>query len=165
MMAVDAYLATFGVRDLFPDLQKMKYRYLGRDIHDEMQELQAAGRRSGVAFFTLDTWEGQGRGFNFNLENVSAPITDTLGMNPWKEINDTTTETLDHLARETGGRSFHGVQNLADKVRSAADSFFGMYTVGYYRTRPDAKIGKARIKVDRKKVDIVYQERAEYIGK
>ena len=67
---------------------------------------------------------------------------------------------MNELAKETGGRSYHGLKKLTDNVQAAADSFFGMYTVGYYRSDPDAEVGKVRVKIARRKLAIDYPERA-----
>jgi hypothetical protein len=164
MLAVYALVQNFGSSDLNWDPYKTKYRLLNRDVLRAMDEVRRAAREGGVSFFTLDTREGTSAGFGGNLEHSGLQPVFAQGVNPWTEMRETTARTLEVLARETGGRAYHGVDDLEHDLRAAADSFFGIYTVGYYRSAPDSKSGKIRVEVGRAGVQVEYRDRAEVRG-
>ena len=75
-------------------------------------------------------------------------------------MNWDTRQTLNALAKESGGRSYYGTKDLDQKLTEAADSFFGYYLVGYYRSDPNARAGKVKVKIDRAKLDVGYPDKA-----
>jgi VWFA-related protein len=158
MIAVYAILSGLGAGGEFPDIQKMKAR-IGNDVHAELRELRERAREAEVSFFALNTKERDARGLGANLEQPSAMPTASLGAEPWRDMDTATRETLDELARDTGGRSFLGREELGDNLAAAADGYFGMYTVGYYRADPRGEPGKLRVEVGRKGVRLSHTER------
>ncbi len=133
-MAVNALLANFGPESVNVESERWRYK---SDTYHELSELQRMAREARVSFFTLDTNRGQDGGFGGNLEfgDTTQPI--DLGVNPWSRMRETTRASLMMLAKETGGRSYHGVKKLDQSLRDAANGFFGIYVVGYYRSKPD----------------------------
>lgn len=160
MMAVNAMVASFGSADKNLDVQKMKWR-IGTDVHRQLDEVHRLARASGVSFFSLNSKERPASGLGWNLENTGLLPPVALGIDPWVETDTSSRSTLELLSRETGGVSFLGFEEIGDHLQIAADSWFGMYTVGYYRANPDSEIGKVRVEIDRAKLEVHYRERAE----
>jgi VWFA-related protein len=163
MIAVYTILDAIGSAGVFPDIHKMKAR-IGNDVHAELAALQEHARAAGVSFFTLNTKERNASATRGGLEHPTALPARALGVEPWRDMDASTRETLDLLARETGGRSYLGLEELGDQVSAAADSYFGMYTLGYYRADPRAEPGKLRVEIARKGLEVSYADRADREG-
>jgi VWFA-related protein len=138
------------INDLTSTMFKESYREFG--------DLQNTARAGDVSFFTLDTRTSADRGFGGRLEQSSYLNPNSMGVNPWQEMELETRGNLNSLAKVTGGRSYHGTKDLEDKVIAAANSYFGHYLVGYYRSDPSAPARKVQIRIDRKKLDIDYPD-------
>jgi len=161
MRAVDAIVASFGSADNNLDVHKMKTRLLNRDVLLALADLRKAARAGGVTFLTLDTKEGTVDGFGGRLERGGALPAQSLGINPWTEMNGSTSQSVAVLARETGGRAYGGIRDLDENLNAAANLYFGMYVVGYYRSDPDASMGKLRVEIAREDVEVDYHGQAE----
>jgi len=131
---------------------------LNRNFDRELSELHDVASSSDVVFFTLDTRTNAERGYFESIEEQVSLATGSLGVNPWNEIFDATRDTLNALAYATGGRPFNGNQDLGEHVFEAADSFYGVYTVGYYRTALEDP-RKLKIKVHRPRLRVQYPDR------
>ncbi|MEE8411403.1 MAG: VWA domain-containing protein [Acidobacteriota bacterium] len=151
-----AMVAVFGVGKI--DTSVVRWS-LERDALREVNLLQLAAKAAKVSFFTIDTTRRNDGGFGSNLERGQALAYQNQGINPWSEMNWETRQTLNALAKATGGRSYHGTKDLDEKMTAAADSFFGYYLVGYYRSDPRAPAGKVKVKIDRDKLDIGYPDK------
>jgi len=158
MMAVHAIVANLGSADYNLDMEKMKTRF-GKDIHHEVARLHQLARVGDVTFFTLNTKQGGDTGFSGDLEHDRALPATALGVDPWKDMGTSLEHTLSLMARETGGRSYDGVRELTANLQAAADSFFGMYTVGYYRADPNSPEARVQVRVDRDHVTVTFPER------
>jgi hypothetical protein len=131
---------------------------LARDSLDELTRLFRGARSAGVVFHAFDTRSGADRGYYDRREYAAARDLHTLGINPSAEMYDATNGMLSSLAHETGGRVYHGTSKLPTKVREAADRFFGLYNLGYYRPGDGSSAGKLRIRVDRGGADVEVSE-------
>jgi len=151
-----AMLAVFG----FAKVDTTVVRWsLERDSLREVNALHLTAKAANVSYFTIDTTRGYDAGFGGSLERGQHLSYQNQGVNPWSEMNWDTRQSLNALAKETGGRSYYGTKDLEQKMTAAADSFFGYYLVGYYRSDPRARAGKVRVKVDRAKLDIGYPDK------
>jgi VWFA-related protein len=148
-----AGLAVAAFTSLFPADRLPQQSLLSRlrsDVARELTELQDAARGAGVVFFTFDTRNAADRGY-FETSEYARPITaTTLGVNPYAEVYEATASTLEILAAESGGRSFHGTNELTEDVFDAADSYYGIYNLGYYRAEGKGRPGKLKLKLSRK---------------
>jgi len=151
-----AMVAVFGVAKI--DTSVIRWS-LERDALRDVNALQLAAKAANVSYFTIDTTRGYDTGFGGNLERGQSLAYQNQGINPWSEMNWETRQTLNALAKATGGRSYHGAKDLDEKMTAAADSFFGYYLVGYYRSDPRARAGKVKVKIDRAKLDIGYPDK------
>jgi len=163
MLAVDAMITHLGSAEHDLDVYKMKRR-LGKDVQAPLAELKRVARAGGVSLFVLDTGSRAESGSSGQLEHTTTLPASAFALDPWRELGDASGHTLDLLARETGGRAYHGQQELADSLRAAADAFLGMYTVGYYRADTEEEPGPVRVAIDRRQLDVSYPERAEVRG-
>jgi len=134
-----AMVAVFGVAKI--DTSVIRWS-LERDALRDVNALQLAAKAANVSYFTIDTTRGYDTGFGGNLERGQSLAYQNQGINPWSEMNWETRQTLNALAKATGGRSYHGAKDLDEKMTAAADSFFGYYLVGYYRSDPRAPAGR-----------------------
>lgn len=142
------------------DIPAMKSR-LDRNRFADMTQLHRTAIAADVSYFTIDTRHAN-EGSNFSeLEQASAGTTGMLGINPWQEMYDSTRGTLAALAHATGGKPFYGPDDLTDKIRTAAERFHGIYTLGYYRSEPYLDRGKVRVDVKRPKVRAEYDKRPD----
>jgi VWFA-related protein len=152
---VNAMLNVFTYSQV--DISSMKSRLAGERNY-ELVELHRTASAANVVFFTLDSRHAN-EGSNFsNLERTSAMTTGMLGVNPWREMYDATRGTLSALAYATGGRPFYGPDDLPEKIDKAAGLFYGVYSLGYYRSDPDSARGKVAVKIDRKKLVLEYDK-------
>jgi len=149
-------LAVFGERAF--SWSSLTTRF-GKDSMLALAGLHEAARAADVVFFTLDTRTGAERGYSEDIDRAQPLAGDRLGINPWTDMYQATSGTLAVLAEETGGRAFFGRDDLADSVRRAADDFFAIYTLGYYRDDSEDPPGKVRIKSLRKGVKLDYSGR------
>lgn len=131
---------------------------LARNSLEELTRLFRGARSAGVVFHAFDTRSGADRGHYDAREYAPARDRQTLGINPVAEMYNETNGMLSSLAHETGGRAYHGTSKLPAKVREAADRFFGLYNLGYYRPGDGSSAGKLRIKVDRGGADVEVSE-------
>ena len=53
------------------------------------------------------------------------------------------------MARETGGRSYRGIDDLDANLAAAAEAFFGIYRIGFYRDDDREERGKIKVTIDR----------------
>ncbi len=157
MLGAYALTAVLGTTKV--DLGSTAWR-LRRSSTRELDKLYSVAQAGDVSFFTFDTRRGDQSGFGGQLEMGQHLNYQKLGVNPWTEMHSETRGTLNTLAKETGGRSFHGIKRLEENVRAAADSFFGFYAVGYYREDPAAEPGKVRVKIERDKLMVDYPDKA-----
>lgn len=153
---VNAMLNVFTYSQV--DISSMKSRLAG-ERNWELVELQRTASAANVVVFTLDSRHAN-EGSNFsNLERTSTMTTGMLGVNPWKEMYDATRGTLTALAHATGGRPFYGADDLPEKIDQAAGLFYGVYSLGYYRSDPSSARGKVTVKIDRKKLVLDYDKK------
>ncbi len=151
-----AMLAVFGIGKVDTTVARWS---LDRDALFEVNQLHLTAKAARVSFFTIDTTRGYDAGFSGSLERGQHLSYQNQGVNPWSEMNWDTRQTLNALAKETGGRSYHGTKDLEGKMTAAADSFFGYYLIGYYRSDPKARAGKVVVKIDRPKLDVGYPDK------
>lgn len=155
-MAVNALLVNFGTSVV--NIETLRWSY-NSDAYDELRIMQANARAAKISFFTLYTARPTARGFAGDLEQAETLTAPDLGVNAWGRLESAARETLSVLATETGGRSYERLRDLDADVRHAADGFLGIYSVGYYRKNPDAELGRLRVKVNRRNVDLDYDRR------
>jgi VWFA-related protein len=160
-LGVSAMLSVFGPTKI--DIADVTWR-LKKNVYHDVRKLHRVAKGADVSFFTFDTRTGGDGSFGGQLEHAHTNYQNTYNVNPWSEMESETRQTLNALAKETGGRSYHGVKDLADDVISAADSFFGMYSIGYYRSDPKAPLGKVKVQISRKRMAIDYPDRASARG-
>jgi len=146
-VATEAMVGIFGSDTI--RMQVVQSRF-ARDSLREIDELHRTARAAGVVFHTFDTRSAGDRGYYDTREYASAPGFRNLGINPWAEMYDSTNGSVAALAHETGGRTARGTQDLPKRVREAAEGFFGVYNLGFYRD--DDETGKVRVEVARKGV-------------
>jgi len=151
-----AMLAVFGIGKV--DTTVVRWS-LDRDALRDVNELHLTAKAARVSFFTIDTTRGYDEGFGSALERGQHLSYQNQGVNPWSEMNWDTRQTLNALAKATGGRSYHGIKELEEKMTAAADSFFGYYLVGYYRSDPHARAGKVKVEVKRPKLEVGYPDK------
>ncbi len=152
-----AMLAVFG----FAKVDTTAVRWsLDRDSLREVNALHLTAKAANVSYFTIDTTRGYDAGFGSSLERGQHLSYQNQGVNPWSEMNWDTRQSLNALAKETGGRSYYGTKDLEQKIEAAAGSFFGYYLVGYYRSDPKTRAGTVKVKIDRAKLDIGYPDKA-----
>jgi VWFA-related protein len=156
-MGVSAMLSVFGPQKI--DISDITWR-LNKNAYTDVRDLHRTARGADVSFFTFDTRSGADGSFGGTLEHGHTNYQNTYNVNPWGEMQSETRQTLNALAKETGGRAYHGAKDLADDVIAAADSFFGMYAVGYYRADPRAPLGKVKVRINRKRLAVDYPDRA-----
>lgn len=156
MAGVNAMLSVLGTSTV--DITRVLWQ-LNKNATREIGDLQNVARAGDVSFFTLNTTRYQDTGTDFNLESGQTLAYQSTAVNPWNEMRWDVQGTLSALAKETGGRAYNGIKDLEEKVVAAADGFFGLYVVGYYRADPDRPMGKLKIEVDRKKLKIDYPDR------
>ncbi|MCZ6765433.1 MAG: VWA domain-containing protein, partial [bacterium] len=155
-MVVNALLMNFGTEPV--NIETLRWSY-NTDVYDELRVMQANARAAKVSFFTLYTARSTARGFAGDLEQGETLTATDLGVNAWGRLESSVRETLSVLATETGGRSYERLRDLNDDVRHAADAFLGIYSVGYYRKNPDTDLGRLRVKLSRRNVDLDYDRR------
>ena len=155
-MATNAMLNVFGFGVV--DQTAMQTR-LQRTELNRLGELYRRAAASGVAFFTIDTRHAAEGSSFFDLENNTASSTQNYGIDPYREMYESTRSTLAGLAYSTGGRPFYGPDDLRDKIAQAADSFFGIYTLGYYVAEGTDPTDRIRIKLKRKRIKVDYDKR------
>ncbi len=158
-----AAIATTAMASVFSyervDISSMRTR-LKNDSLRSLTELHETASAANVAFFTLDTRHAsEGGNFAAQLENASRTTTGRATVDPWKDIYDSTSGTLAALAHATGGKPSYGPDNLVNKIEKAAGSFYGIYSLGYYRSDAGAKRGKIKVKIERKKLTVDYDPR------
>lgn len=140
----------------------INFRHLGsvlrRDIHGELTALHRLAEASDVVFFTLDTRTNAERGFQGDIEEQVSMTVGALGTNPWSEIFESSRGTLSALAHATGGRPFFGRAELTEHVTRAAESFYGIYALGYYRETA-LPAGKFKVQIARSRVEIDHDDR------
>jgi VWFA-related protein len=156
MVLVNAMLNLVNYEDI--NMASMLTR-LGQETTQEISRLQERAAASGVTFFTLDTRPASDGSTQNNLEQSSMLMTGNMTFNPWKEMYEATRGTLSSLAYATGGRPFSGSNALVDKIDRAAGSFYGIYNLGYYRSEPWRPKGKVKVKIDRKKLVLDYEQK------
>jgi len=122
---------------------------LRRDAYREIDSLHRVAAASDVVYFTLDTRSAAERGGGSEIEFQVSRASNSIGVNPWNEMYDSTRGTLAALAWATGGRPFYGNEELEADVETAAASFYGVYNVSYYRSNP-GRPAKLKVKVLRK---------------
>lgn len=122
---------------------------LRRDAFREISNLHRVAAASDVVYFTMDTRPSSERGYSEELEMQVSQARGSLGINPWNEMYEATRGTLSALAYATGGRPFYGPEELAQHIATAADAFYGVYNVGYYRSHV-LDPGKVKVKINRK---------------
>jgi VWFA-related protein len=155
---IGTMLAVFGAGTI--DFRDLGTR-LKADAYAELTGLHRAAAAADVAYFTFDT-RSAAEGSSFaNLEQSAMLSTRSLALNPWSEMYEATRSTLAGLAAATGGRSFYGRDRLVENVGTAVDGFFGIYTLGYYRSDPAAEAGRLRITVQRRRARLSYRSRPE----
>ena len=74
---------------------------------------------------------------------------------------DSSRAPLANLAHATGGRPFYGPDKLTWKIRTAADSFYGIYGLGFYRSEETPRGGRIKVKVARNKVNLRYEKKPQ----
>jgi VWFA-related protein len=151
-----AMVAVFGIGVV--DMQNVVWSF-DRNSSTELQLLHQTAKAADVSFFTIDTTRGYDSGFGGQLERGQSLAYQRSGVNPWSEMNWDTRQTMSALAKETGGRSYYGTKELNKKIAAAADTYFGYYLVGYYRSSPTAAAGKVKVKISRPKLDIGYPDK------
>jgi VWFA-related protein len=122
---------------------------LRRDAFREISNLHRVAAASEVVYFTLDSRPSSERGYSEELEMLTSQARGALGINPWGEMYEATRSTLSALSYATGGRPFYGPDDLEADVTTAAAAFYGVYSVGYYRSNP-LNPGKLKVKIKRK---------------
>ncbi|MCP3978047.1 MAG: VWA domain-containing protein [bacterium] len=156
-VAVHAMASVFGLQAI--DLVSMTSRLQRLDLLN-LGLLYHITASSNVAFFTLDTRHAnEGSDFS-NLENNAAPNAG-FGMNPYKEMYEASRAGTAGLAYSTGGRPFYGGDNLSWKIRTAADAYFGIYSLGYYRSEKTDAGARLKVKIKRKKLVLNYEKKSE----
>lgn len=158
MISDPATIATYGMIGVFGatkiNLVSMTSR-LDLGTSRSMSRLHEIAVASDVTFFTLDSRHAN-EGSNFSTLEHNAPTSTGMNVaNPWGEMYETTRSSLSTLAYATGGRPFYGQDGLEWKLRAAADSFFGVYALGFYRDTDDP-LGKVKVKTDRRRVSLDY---------
>ena len=156
---LNAMLSVFGIGRI--DFRDWAGR-LSTDSYAELTALQRTASGADVVFFTFDTRSAaEGSTFS-NLEQHERMSSNSLALDPWSEMYEATRTTLTALANATGGMSFYGTNGLADDVKAAAESFFGIYTVGYYSSNPSVAPGRVRIKINRKRTHLSYDKHPDF---
>ena len=155
-VTVHAMTSVFGFEvvdqtSMISRLRRQELRGLG--------ELYRRAAAADVVVSTIDTRHASDGSQFFDLENTVAPTTQRLGLDPYREMYESTRSTLAGLAYATGGKPFYGPDELANKVRSAADAFFGVYVLGYYLAEGTDPGDKLRVRLDRPRVKLDYDKR------
>jgi len=145
-VAVNAVLSVWGSSLI--NFRQMNSS-LRRDAFREIGNLHRVAAAPDVVYFTLDTRPSSERGYSEEIEFQVSQARGALGINPWNDMYEATRGTLSALAYATGGRPFYGPEDLAEHVATAADAFYGVYNVGYYRSNP-LNPGKMKVKINRK---------------
>jgi hypothetical protein len=145
-VAVNAALSIWGSSTINFRVMNSTLR---RDAFREIGNLHRVAAASEVVYFTLDTRPASERGYSEEVEMQVSQARGQLGINPWNDMYEATRGTLSALAYATGGRPFYGPEALTEHVAEAADAFYGVYNVGYYRSNV-LNPGKLKVKITRK---------------
>jgi VWFA-related protein len=140
------------------DVFSMTSRLQGTETAHKLTALYHRAAASDVAFFTLDT-RHPSQSVNFDIEHNARVTNPADGIDPFREMYDSSRAPLSNLAHATGGRPFYGPHDLSWKIETAADAFFGIYALGYYRSEGTPRGAKLKIKVSRNKVNLSYEKR------
>jgi hypothetical protein len=124
-----------------------------------LNALHHVAKSAEVAFYTFDTRQGNSGGFGGDLEQAHKTTATTYGINPWNEMLYETRGTLQVLAKETGGESFHGRKKLPEQMTAAADSFYGLYSLGFYRKEAGKPVSKIRVEINNRRTKVTYPEK------
>lgn len=153
-VAVNTMFAVLGAGSM--NAASMSGR-LADTVHYALGDLYHITAASDVVFFTMDT-RHPSEGGSFNNLEFADPIGSGLSAyDPFREIYQASRAPLTALAHATGGKPFYGRDALSWKVRAAADSFFGLYNLGYYRDTERGG-GKLKIRIQRKGVEAEYNK-------
>lgn len=153
--AASAMVTVFGMGKI--DLPRVTWR-LKKNQHQAINELYGVATAGDVSFFTLDTRRAADHGQGGMLEQASPMAYDNAGFNPWRELDWATRGSLTMLAKASGGRSFFGVKNLGEKLKTAAGGFYGLYRIGYYQDNSTPASGKVKLKVSRRRTQVSYPD-------
>jgi VWFA-related protein len=97
------------------------------DLTRELVELTRAARQANVTFYTIDP-----RGL------IAGPdINDTLTTTEWRDHARITTDSLEGLARETGGFCLCNVNDIRKGLEQIDNDMSDHYVIGYTSSNPD----------------------------
>lgn len=121
---------------------------LSSNLYVEVLEALRLANTADVTFFTFDTRHSSMRDASWTAEQRVA-LHERKVSDPFAMMFDSTRASLDTVAVETGGRSFHGPA-IEENLPKAVRAIEGLYTVGYYADPASSGDATVKVKVARK---------------
>lgn len=154
-MATQAIVATLGMDEVPYNLVSAE---LQQDLYyDAIRALRVAST-ADVTFFTFDTRHSSMRDVSWTAEERVA-LHERRMSDPFALMFDATRGSLDTVAVETGGRSYHG-PSIEKNLPRAIRAIEGLYTVSYYRDAAETGDPKIKVNVARKGAVVTYPRKA-----